>query len=96
MTSSKLTAGTGKTMLAKRLPAIIPSLALDEALETIKIQSFAGKIYDHISLLTLRLFRSPHHTISDVALVDGGICPQPGEISYAHNGVLFLEELPEL
>jgi magnesium chelatase family protein len=87
--------GAGKTMLAKRLPTIIPPLTLEEALETTKIHSVAGKIDDHTALMTLRPFRSPHHTISDVALVGGGTFPQPGEISLGHNGVLFLDELPE-
>ena len=87
--------GAGKTMLAKRLPTIIPPLALSEALETTKIHSVAGKIGKDTSLMTIRPFRSPHHTISDVALVGGGTVPQPGEISLAHNGVLFLDELPE-
>ena len=87
--------GAGKTMLAKRLPTIIPPLALEEALETTKIHSVAGKIVKYTSLMTWRPFRSPHHTISDVALVGGGTYPQPGEISLAHNGVLFLDELPE-
>ncbi len=87
--------GAGKTMLAKRLPTIIPPLMLEEALETTKIHSVAGKIDDSVSLMTRRPFRSPHHTISDVALVGGGTFPQPGEISLAHNGVLFLDELPE-
>jgi magnesium chelatase family protein len=87
--------GAGKTMLAKRLPTIIPPLALTEALETTKIHSVAGKIGKDTSLMTIRPFRSPHHTISDIALVGGGTIPQPGEISLAHNGVLFLDELPE-
>lgn len=87
--------GAGKTMLAKRLPTIIPPLTLEEALETTKIHSVAGKIDDHCALMTQRPFRSPHHTISDVALVGGGTFPQPGEISLGHNGVLFLDELPE-
>jgi len=87
--------GAGKTMLAKRLATIIPPLVLEEALETTKIHSVAGKIDDNTSLMTRRPFRSPHHTISDVALVGGGTFPQPGEISLAHNGVLFLDELPE-
>lgn len=87
--------GAGKTMLAKRLPTILPPLSLNEALETTKIHSVAGKMDHHSSLITMRPFRSPHHTISDVALVGGGGFPQPGEISLAHNGVLFLDELPE-
>ncbi len=87
--------GAGKTMLAKRLPGIIPPLTLHEALETTKIHSVAGKISGDTSLMTQRPFRAPHHTISDVALVGGGQYPQPGEISLAHNGVLFLDELPE-
>lgn len=87
--------GAGKTMLAKRLPTILPPLSLQEALETTKIHSVAGKMPDNASIVSRRPFRSPHHTISDAALVGGGGNPQPGEISLAHNGVLFLDELPE-
>ncbi|MCC7222386.1 MAG: YifB family Mg chelatase-like AAA ATPase [Chitinophagales bacterium] len=87
--------GAGKTMLAKRLPSILPPLTLHEALETTKIHSVAGRLSSGSSLIAVRPFRSPHHTISDVALVGGGNHPQPGEISLAHNGVLFLDELPE-
>jgi magnesium chelatase family protein len=87
--------GAGKTMLAKRLPSILPPLSLHEALETTKIHSVAGKLGGAGALVSQRPFRSPHHTISDVALVGGGGHPQPGEISLAHNGVLFLDELPE-
>jgi len=87
--------GAGKTMLAKRLPTILPPLNLQEALETTKIHSVAGKVNKGTALITDRPFRSPHHTISDVALVGGGGIPQPGEISLAHHGVLFLDELPE-
>jgi magnesium chelatase family protein len=87
--------GAGKTMLAKRLPSILPPLTINEALETTKIHSVAGKMKGNSSLVSVRPFRSPHHTISDVALVGGGGFPQPGEISLAHHGVLFLDELPE-
>jgi len=86
--------GAGKTMLAKRLPSILPPLTMQEALETTKIHSVAGKLAGG-GLLSTRPFRAPHHTISDVALVGGGGNPQPGEISLSHNGVLFLDELPE-
>lgn len=87
--------GAGKTMLAKRLPSILPPMTLHEALETTKIHSVVGRLKDSVGLMSHRPFRSPHHTISDVALVGGGAYPQPGEISLSHNGVLFLDELPE-
>ncbi|WP_128330944.1 YifB family Mg chelatase-like AAA ATPase [Apibacter sp. HY039] len=87
--------GSGKTMLAKRLPSILPPLTLSEALETTKIHSVAGKLGNESSLMTVRPYRNPHHTISGAALVGGGTYPQPGEISLSHNGVLFLDELPE-
>lgn len=87
--------GAGKTMLAKRLPSILPPLSLHEALETTKIHSVAGRLGSDARLISTRPFRQPHHTISDVALVGGGGIPQPGEISLANNGVLFLDELPE-
>jgi magnesium chelatase family protein len=87
--------GSGKTMLAKRLPSILPPMTLQEALETTKIHSVVGRIKEYSGLISQRPFRSPHHTISDVALVGGGAYPQPGEISLSHNGVLFLDELPE-
>lgn len=87
--------GAGKTMLAKRIPSILPPMSLYEALETTKIHSVAGKMAAESSLVSVRPFRNPHHTISDVALVGGGGNPQPGEISLANNGVLFLDELPE-
>lgn len=87
--------GAGKSMLAKRLPTILPPLTLHEALETTKIHSVSGSLGSNTALMSSRPFRKPHHTISDVALVGGGMYPQPGEISLAHNGVLFLDELPE-
>lgn len=87
--------GSGKSMLAKRLPTILPPLTLQESLETTKIHSVAGKIGGNTSLIAQRPFRSPHHTISNVAMVGGGTFPQPGEISLAHNGILYLDELPE-
>jgi len=87
--------GSGKTMLAKRLPSILPPMTLGEALETTKIHSITGRTIKKVGIMSSRPFRSPHHTISDVALVGGGTYPQPGEISLSHNGVLFLDELPE-
>ncbi|MBP5535511.1 MAG: YifB family Mg chelatase-like AAA ATPase [Bacteroidales bacterium] len=87
--------GSGKTMLAKRMPSILPPLSLEESLETTQIHSVAGRMQRNDALIAVRPFRAPHHTISDVALVGGGANPQPGEISLAHNGVLFLDELPE-
>ena len=87
--------GAGKSMMAKRMPSILPPFTIDEALETTKIHSVAGQIGTNTALMPRRPFRSPHHTISDVAMVGGGTYPQPGEISLAHNGVLFLDELPE-
>lgn len=87
--------GSGKTMLARRIPTILPELSLEEALETTKIHSVAGLMVNQQGIVTSRPFRSPHHTISDVALIGGGSFPKPGEVSLAHNGVLFLDELPE-
>ncbi len=87
--------GSGKTMLSKRLPTILPPMTFEEALETTKIHSVAGMLKNGQSLLATRPFRSPHHTISDVALIGGGQIPRPGEVSLAHHGILFLDELPE-
>lgn len=87
--------GSGKSMMAKRLPSILPPLSLAESLETTQIHSVAGKLGEGMSLISQRPFRAPHHTISQVALVGGGVNPRPGEISLAHNGVLFADELPE-
>lgn len=87
--------GAGKTMLARRLPGILPPMTVEESLETTKIHSVAGKLSRNCSLITTRPFRSPHHTISNIALIGGGAYPHPGEISLATNGVLFLDELPE-
>lgn len=89
------TPGSGKTMLARRIPSILPDLTFEEALETTKIHSIAGEMEKNVSIITIRPFRAPHHTISSVSLIGGGRIPKPGEISLAHNGVLFLDELPE-
>src|SRR6186713_796459 len=87
--------GAGKTMLARRLPGILPPLTFDESIEATTIHSVAGQLRPGVGLLTERPFRAPHHTISDVALVGGGATPRPGEVSLAHHGVLFLDEMPE-
>jgi len=87
--------GSGKTMLSKRIPTILPHMSIEEAIETTKIHSIAGLTGSHMSLIATRPFRNPHHTISDVALIGGGSYPRPGEVSLSHNGVLFLDELPE-
>ena len=87
--------GSGKTMLARRVPSILPDLTFEESLETTKIHSIAGILEKNVALITKRPFRSPHHTVSSISLIGGGRIPKPGEISLAHNGVLFLDELPE-
>ena len=87
--------GSGKTMLAKRIPTILPDMTFEEALQTTRIHSVVGILKSGQALLATRPFRSPHHTLSDVAMVGGGQFPKPGEVSLAHNGVLFLDELPE-
>ena len=88
--------GSGKTMLAKRIPGILPVMTIEEALETTKVHSVAGTLQDNNPLVVERPFRDPHHTISEVALIGGGVSPKPGEVSMAHNGVLFIDEMPEL
>ena len=87
--------GSGKTMLAERLPSILPPMTLDEAIETTKIYSVVGMLSKDQAIVTKRSFRAPHHTVSDAGLIGGGQIPKPGEVSFAHNGVLFLDELPE-
>ena len=87
--------GSGKSMLAKRLPGILPDMTFEESIETTKIHSIAGVLPDSTGLISNRPFRSPHHSVSPVALAGGGTFPKPGEVSLAHNGVLFLDELPE-
>jgi Predicted ATPase with chaperone activity len=87
--------GAGKTMIARRIPTILPEMSEEEAIETTKIYSVAGLLPPGSGLITTRPFRAPHHTVSDVALIGGGSVPKPGEVSLAHNGVLFLDELPE-
>src|ERR1700740_281258 len=87
--------GPGKTMLAKRIPTVLPPMSLEEAIETTRIHSVAGILEDKRGLIGTRPFRSPHHTISDAGLIGGGTIPRPGEVSLGHNGILFLDELPE-
>ena len=87
--------GSGKTMLSRRIPTILPDMNMDEAMETTKIHSIMGLLHSSASLIATRPFRAPHHTISDAGLIGGGTIPKPGEVSLAHNGVLFLDELPE-